>query len=479
MVDWIDRPLAEIATALKDGSLSAIELGEQSIDCHNRWNALFKAYKNWQPEKIKDQASIADAAFKKGVHLGGLQGIPISIKDLYGVRGYSVFAGSPKQLPAEYEIEGPIVSTIRDQLCVISGKTHTVEFAFGGLGTNPHWGTPRNPWDAKNYRVPGGSSAGAGVSLIEGSSLIALGTDTGGSVRIPASMTGNVGIKNTLNRWSTKGIVPLSTTFDTPGILAKSVADLVFAFESIDTQCSQTSPISVRDISTITIATTKDFFWDQCQSDIGNVVENAIAELSDARAKITNIDFQEAYEAVRVMAKGTIAASEGYQHLSNKLPDWIDTLDPNVSSRMATGRDTSSSDYQKALKQLKKLWVLASDRLSVVDVLAVPTVPITPPKIDDVADTAAYSVKNMAALSNTMAANALNLCAVTIPVGLDKAGMPVGLQLLAMANSEENLLAVALAFENILGTPRDRLGKAPLGGAAPCKRQVSWKSTCH
>jgi aspartyl-tRNA(Asn)/glutamyl-tRNA(Gln) amidotransferase subunit A len=283
-------------------------------------------------------------------------------------------------------------------------------------------------------------------------------------------MTGNVGIKNTLNRWSTKGIVPLSTTFDTPGILAKSVADLVFAFESIDTQCSQTGPISARDINTITIATTKDFFWDQCQSDIGNVVENAIAELSDAGAKITNIDFQEAYEAVRVMAKGTIAASEGYQHLSSKLPDWIDTLDPNVALRMATGRDASTSDYQKVLKQLKKLWALACDRLSVVDVLAVPTVPITPPKIDDVADTAAYSVKNMASLSNTMAANALNLCAVTMPVGLDKAGMPVGLQLLAMANSEENLLAVALAFENILGTPRDRLGKAPLGGAAPRKR---------
>jgi aspartyl-tRNA(Asn)/glutamyl-tRNA(Gln) amidotransferase subunit A len=137
---------------------------------------------------------------------------------------------------------------------------------------------------------------------------------------------------------------------------------------------------------------------------------------------------------------------------------------------MATGRDASTSDYQKVLKQLKKLWALACDRLSVVDVLAVPTVPITPPKIDDVADTAAYSVKNMASLSNTMAANALNLCAVTMPVGLDKAGMPVGLQLLAMANSEENLLAVALAFENILGTPRDRLGKAPLGGAAPRKR---------
>jgi aspartyl-tRNA(Asn)/glutamyl-tRNA(Gln) amidotransferase subunit A len=471
MVDWIDCPLSEIATALKGGSLSPIELSEQSIDCHNRWDPQFKAYKNWQPEKIREQARLADAAFKKGTHLGGLQGIPISVKDLYGVTGYPVFAGSPKQLPTEFEREGPVVKSIRDQLCLITGKTHTVEFAFGGLGTNPHWGTPRNPWDADDHRVPGGSSAGAGVSLLEGSALVALGTDTGGSVRIPASMTGNVGIKNTLGRWSTKGIVPLSTTFDTPGILAKSIADLVFAFESIESKFSKSgNPIVARDIDTIRIATTKDFFWDQAQDDIGNLVENAIAELSTAGAKTTNIDFQEAYEAVRAMAKGTIAASEGYQHLLTQLPDWIDTLDPNVASRMATGRDASVSDYKQALAQVKHLWEPASHLLSSVDVLAVPTIPITPPKVNEVADPASYSVKNMAALSNTMAANALNLCAVTVPIGLDKAGMPVGLQLIARANSEENLLSVALAFETILGKPQERLGKAPLGGTAPSNR---------
>ena len=472
MVDWINRPLSELTTALKDGSLSPIELSEQSIDCHNRWDALLKAYKNWQPEKIREQARLADAAFRKGTYLGGLQGIPISVKDLYGVTGYPLFAGSPKQLPTEFEREGPVVKSIRDQLCLISGKTHTVEFAFGGLGTNPHWDTPRNPWDTKDHRVPGGSSAGAGVSLLEGSALVALGTDTGGSVRIPASMTGNVGIKNTLDRWSTKGIVPLSTTFDTPGILAKSIADLVFAFTSIESKFSKPgNPIVARDINTIRIATTKDFFWDQVQDDIGNVGENAVAELSTAGAKIANINFQEAYEAVRAMAKGTIAASEGYQHLLDELPDWIDTLDPNVASRMETGRDASVSDYNQALAQVKRLWEPASHRLSNVDVLAVPTIPISPPKVEEVAEPATYSIKNMAALSNTMAANALNLCAVTLPIGLDEAGMPVGLQLIARANSEENLLSVALAFEAIFGAPKDRLGKPPLGGTASNHQQ--------
>ena len=466
MVDWIEQPLAKISAALKDGKLSAIELNEQVIARHDHWDNQLKAYKTWNSGKIRKQARAADSAFKTGSPLGPLHGIPISVKDLYGAEGYPVFAGSPRQLPPEYEAEGPVISSVRNQLCVISGKTHTVEFAFGGLGTNAHWGTPRNPWDAKNHRVPGGSSAGAGVSLLEGSALIAFGTDTGGSVRIPASMTGNIGIKSTRGRWSTEGIVPLSTTFDTPGILAKSVADAVFAFDAIDPKRRQISkPIEARDINTVTIATTKDFFWDLCQDDIAAVVESAITELSTAGARTTNIDLPEAHEAVQVMAKGTIAATEGYQHLLSKLPGWIDTLDPNVASRMLAGRDAKTSDYQKALRQIERLWDLANERLGSVDVLAVPTVPITPPKVDEVVEKKDYTIKNMMALSNTMAANALDLCAVTIPAGLDKTGMPAGLQLIAKAHAEENLLAVALAVENILGTPIDRLGRPPLGGA--------------
>ena len=466
MADWIDQPLAEICLALKDGKLSATELTEQAITRHDHWDDQFQAYKTWDSQKIREQAIAADSAFKAGNQLGPLQGVPISVKDLYGVEGYPVFAGSPRQLPAEYEAEGPVVSAVREQLCVISGKTHTVEFAYGGLGTNSHWGTPRNPWDAGNHRVPGGSSAGAGVSLLEGSALIAFGTDTGGSVRIPASMTGNIGIKVTRGRWSTKGIVPLSTTFDTPGILAKSVADAVFAFQGIDRKRRQINkPIVARNINTVSIATTNDFFWDQCQDDIASAVENTIAELSAAGAKTTSIDFPIAHEAVRVMAKGKIAAWEGYQHLLRKLPDWLDTLDPNVALRMLAGRDFKTSDYQKALRQVERLWDLAKERLGGVDVLAVPTVPITPPRVDEIVDKDAYTAKNMPALSNTMAVNALDLCAITIPAGLDKAGMPVGLQLITKAHAEENLLAVALAVENILGTPIDRLGRPPLGGA--------------
>ena len=152
--------------------------------------------------------------------MGLLQGVPISIKDLYAAAGLPCFAGSSRRLPADpWEKDGPIVATICRQLGPIVGKTHMVEFAFGGTGRNSHHGAPYNPWDAAAHRSVGGSSSGAGVSLLEGSALLAFGSDTAGSVRIPASMTGNAGLKITIGRWSTEGVVPLSFTFDTPAPL--------------------------------------------------------------------------------------------------------------------------------------------------------------------------------------------------------------------------------------------------------------------
>jgi aspartyl-tRNA(Asn)/glutamyl-tRNA(Gln) amidotransferase subunit A len=466
MTDWMDRSLGDISGALRIGEVTAEEITEIAIARHDAWDDKLMAYKTWKPANALNQAKAADQALKTKNDLGSLTGIPISIKDIFGVEDFPTFAGSPNRLPSKWENEGPVVKSVRRQLCVIPGKTHTVEFAFGGLGINPHWVTPRNPWDSKNYRVPGGSSAGAGVSLHEGSAKIAFGTDTGGSVRVPASLTGTVGIKTSKNRWSTKGIVPLSTTFDTPGILTRTVADAVFGFEAIDSKCRHSAKkIRARDLNQVRIGVTRDYFWEKCQDDIAAIVENTIAELVDGGATSVAVSMQEAYEAVEVMAGGIIAASEGFEFLTNELPGWADTLHPFISGRMNTGRDSLALDYMTARRRVQELWLRADAQLAEVDVLAVPTVPITPPIVSDVEDTESYITANMLCLSNTMAGNSLNLCGITIPAGLDKAGMPVGLQLLARNNSEEILLAVALAIEAKIGKPAERLGTPPLGGS--------------
>ena len=466
MSEWIDCPLSEIAGALRNGDLSARELAEEGIARHEKWDLELGAYKSWDADYARRQADAADIAFKKGKDLGPAQGILFSIKDIYGAKGFPVFAGSPKRLPEEWEHDGPVVGEVRGQLAVIPGKTHTVEFAFGGLGTNPHWGTPRNPWDSQNHRVPGGSSSGAGVSLWEGSALIAFGTDTGGSVRVPASMTGNVGLKTTKGRWSTDLITILSSSFDTPGILAKSVSDIAFGFNSIDPAARAIPPpaIEPRDTGNITIGLTKDYFWKRCTDDVGQVVESAITELAAVGAKLTTITLPEVDPAIQLWGEGAVVASEGYGFLQNRLPDWINSLDPNVLARMEVSKKAKTLDYISALYQISDLSDSFHAKLEQVDALAVPTVPITPPKVLDVTNPEAYKKLNLLALSNTMPVNVLGGCAITIPVGLDKYGMPVGMQIIAPPNREEDLIALALGIEKKIGTPRDRLGTPPLGG---------------
>src|SRR4051794_32470017 len=264
--DLISRPLIEIARDLREGRASARELIEAAIARHERFGERLHAYSLWAPEQARAVANAADAAFAAGVLVGPLQGLPVSLKDLFTAAGYPCFAGSGQRLPADpWERDGPLVATLRRQLGVIMGKTHMVEFAFGGTGHNAHHGAPYNPWDVAAHRSVGGSSSGAGVSLLEGSALLAFGSDTAGSVRIPACMTGNVGLKVTLGRWSTEGIVPLSFTFDTPGLLARSVSDVAYGFAALDP--AGIDPVSfiaragTRDLAGIRIGIGDPFLW--------------------------------------------------------------------------------------------------------------------------------------------------------------------------------------------------------------------------
>jgi aspartyl-tRNA(Asn)/glutamyl-tRNA(Gln) amidotransferase subunit A len=217
MADALSLPMAEIAALLGEGKLKAHALAEEAIANHERFGADLMAYSHWSPEHARKCAGAADTSFAASSRSHPLQGIPTSIKDNFGVTGFPTYAGSSKRLPPKFETDGPVVANLRRQLATVMGKTHMVEFAFGGTGHNAHYGSPRNPWDATARRSPGGSSSGAGVSLCEGSALLALGSDTAASVRLPAAMTGNAGLKLTKDRWSSEGIVPLSFTFDTPG----------------------------------------------------------------------------------------------------------------------------------------------------------------------------------------------------------------------------------------------------------------------
>ncbi len=465
MDNWIDKPLDDLITAFRSGVLSPIDLYEEARERHERLGQPLSAYRVWDETHSRTQAERADAALRAGDILGPLQGIPVSVKDLYGVDHLDTFAGSPRALPAKWNTQGPVITAIRNQGAVLTGKTHMVEFAFGGLGTNAHWPVPRNPWDAKAHRVSGGSSSGAGVSLMEGSALVALGSDTAGSVRVPASMTGTVGLKVTAHRWPLGGIVPLSPTFDTPGVLTRSVADAALVFEVIDAHCADRAsrPIaSAADMQSVRIGVVEQHFWEDCSDDIAGPVRQALGEFEKAGAKIIAMGMPGLDEAYSLFRQGSVVSSELRAFLESELPDWIETLDPNVSFRMSISLDPDDEEIIRRRGALTNLAAATAQTMNAIDVVITPTVPLTPPILADVIEPKAYSTANLQSLKNTCIANLLGLCAITMPVALDAHGMPVGLQCMAAGGTDDRLLAVALAFEKQLGTGVERLGAPPL-----------------
>jgi aspartyl-tRNA(Asn)/glutamyl-tRNA(Gln) amidotransferase subunit A len=465
MADALSLPMVEIAVLFREGKLKARALAEKAIANHERFGAKLMAYSHWAPEHARKCADAADAAFGVGSRAGALQGIPTSVKDLFAVVGFPTHAGSPKRLPPKFEIEGPVIASLRRQLPTLMGKTHMVEFAFGGTGQNAHYGSPRNPWDLTAHRSPGGSSSGAGVSLCEGSALLALGSDTAASVRLPAAMTGNAGLKLTKDRWSSEGLVPLSFSFDTPGILARSMADAGFGFAALDPHLGDPFAFLRRvpsGVSGIRIGICDAWFWDGCENGIDEIVRSAIDALARAGAVVTEKSLPEAREAFAVFAEGGVSAIELRTFLDRELPDWLATIDPVNVPALKNAENLSACEYLSRRLRLIEAANSAAARFDDVDVIATPTVMFTPHVLAEETGADKFWARNRKIVHNLVPVNYLTLCAATLPVGLDRLGMPVGLQLIARGGDDEKLVAIACAAERVLGTPREVLGAPPM-----------------
>lgn len=466
MADPYSLNIAELAARLRSRTLGAVDLTEHAIARHLRHAAL-NAYKHFDAEAARAQARAADKAFARGTDLGPLQGIPVSIKDLFGVAGMPIFGGSPRRLPACFETEGPIVRALRAQGAVIVGKAHTVEFAFDGLGVNQHWGAPVNPWHPNEHRLTGGSSSGAGVSLHEGSAWLSIGTDSGGSVRMPASWSGAVGLKMTRGRWSLDGLVPCSPTLDSPGPIARSVEEVALAFAALDPVADGArvrAQVRAAKPGDFTIGVADAHFWDDADAGVAECVKAALDELARAGAPIVRVAFPEALAAYGENLGKTISYVEFRGSMEPDFAEWWDLFGPILKGRMSGAEDPRAIPaivYFHALERQKTLAASAARRFETVDVIACPTVVSSPPREDEVRTLETHAGPNRRVHRNTYLVNVLGLCALSMPVGLDARNMPVGMQLIAAARQEEKLLAAAAAFERVLGAPAKRLGTAP------------------
>ena len=392
-----------------------------------------------------------------------LFGLPISVKDLYGVQGYETCAGSAQPLPKQFCKTAALIRAFKKKGAIVVGKTHTVEFAFGGIGTNPHYPTPANPWAKTTWgpeaRAPGGSSSGAAASVIEGSAMCGLGTDTAGSCRIPASWMGLCGYKSTAPNvwphaaenwpWSTRGIVPLSTTLDSAGMLTPTVRDAAYIFGALTHTKVEVASGS------ITLGVARGPFYEEASPGVISCFELALNKLA-SQLTIRESNITHATDAMAMLRLGGPVSKELHTFLTSQLPDWFDALDPNVRQRIGDAGTMDEKEYRRRLDLLTTWRKHTHEDFSDVDVIVTPTVANTPPLLSELQDSKIYRQQNLLCLRNTSVANYLSLCALTLPIGLDAAGMPVGLQLLAPAGNDRALLQIALKLEQHLGTAKEQ-----------------------
>ena len=466
MKEMLSRSIADIASALRRGEFSATDLMAAALDRHSRFGDRLKAYKLFDAERALEAARAADQLLASDDDAPPLTGIPISVKDLYGVDGLPTFAGTPRQLPEKWSRDAWLVAQLREAGAITVGKTHMVEMAFGGIGINPNWDTPWNPWDHETHRIPGGSSSGAGVSLWEGSALIALGSDTGGSIRIPAALTGTVGQRTTKGRWPTAGVVPLSHTLDTVGALTRTVEDAIYFFGCVDPNWGDPrilfDRLATTELANVRMAVPQCGIWDDCELDIVDKLDGVLSHLSSHAASFVKIRGGLLDDAFGLSTgRRPIASTECRAFLESELPGWLDILHPMVGRHLAQALPPDDPEHQTALADHRSMASQADQLFEDADILVLPGNVISPPPVADLADLDRYAEANTAILRPTYSISVLGLTAISIPVGLDGNDMPIGLQLVAQGGKDESLLGVALAVEREFGTASQNLGRPP------------------
>jgi aspartyl-tRNA(Asn)/glutamyl-tRNA(Gln) amidotransferase subunit A len=393
-------------------------------------------------------ADAMDQLRQAGAPLSRYAGIPMSIKDLFDVDGQVTRAGSIvlRDAPAA-TTDAVAVARLRRAGFIVIGRTNMTEFAYSGLGINPHYGTPRNPWRRDEGHVPGGSSSGAAISVTDGMAHATLGTDTGGSCRIPAAFTGLVGFKPTARRVPLRGALPLSAHLDSIGPIARTVKCCAI----VDAVLSDTpiAPLPPRKADDLRLAVPLGVALSELDDAVAAAFEAALHKLAMQGIRIDRIPVPEFDEIAAINAKGGFPAAESYAWHRRLLAQQRERYDPRVSVRMERGAEQSAADYIDLIAARTSLIERATRRIAPYDAILMPTVAITPPRISDLQSDAAYGRANLLSLRNCTLINMIDGCAISLPI--HKPGeAPVGLMLAGIAGADRALLSIAASLEAIV-----------------------------
>ncbi len=397
-------------------------------------------------------AEAAEKAIRAGHAVGPLHGVPIALKDLIDIEGRVTTGGSMVWRDRRSPVTATLARRFFGQGMIVLGKTHTVEFAMGGWGTNQHMGTPWNPWDPREHRTPGGSSSGTGVAVAAGFAPWGIGTDTGGSVRLPASWCGLSGLKTTIGRVSTYGILPLAPSLDTPGPLARSVEDAALLYsvmhgpDPLDPRTLSAPPQGDvtagmrRGVRGLRLARMPAAEREGCTAEMLAAYDASLDALARLGAEIVELALPCRFADATVMT-GRIIGSEGYQLVGELVDNPALPIDDSVRPRIQIGRGVSARDYLGALVErdaLKRRFLAALDG---VDALLTPTTQTPAVRVEtvDQSTTPAHF---------TRLVNLLELCALSVPNGFSQTGLPLSLQIVCRPYDEATALRIGWAYQD-------------------------------
>jgi aspartyl-tRNA(Asn)/glutamyl-tRNA(Gln) amidotransferase subunit A len=448
--DLAFRPVHVLAAEIASGRLSPVEVVDACLARIEDHDAKLHAFTEVYAADARLAAEAAERAIRAGHVLGPLHGVPVAVKDLVEMAGRITTGGAGIWRERRSTVTATLAKRLIAAGMIVIGKTHTVEFAYGGWGTNKPMGTPWNPWDPDVHRVPGGSSSGSGVAVAAGLAPWAIGSDTGGSVRLPASFCGITGLKVTVGRISTHGVLPLSPSLDTPGPMARSAADAALLYEVLKgpdprdprtLACPAGAPLSGlrRGVRGLRLARMPESERAGVAPEVLAAYDQALRELERLGAEVVELRLPCGFGDLAA-ANGRIMSAEAYALLAEVVDDDSLELDPDVRPRIQAGRAISSRDYLLALQQRAALKAAFADAMDDVDALLTPTTRTAAIPVDEVdqAVTPAHF---------TRFANFLDLCALALPNGVTSEGLPTSLQINCRAYDEALALRIGFAYQ--------------------------------
>ncbi len=447
--------IKELGNKFRNGLVSCKEITSIYYERIKILNPYLNAYIYTDEIQGLTWADGIDKLFSCGVDLGPLMGIPVAIKDICSVNEMPTTNGSQISSDDITGPEGNLVKRLKSLGCVILGKTHTVEFALGATGLNKYKGTPKNPCDEKIHRMPGGSSSGSAVAVASGLAAFAIGTDTGGSVRIPASLNGIVGLKTTKNRWPTDGIFPLSPTLDTPGPIARNVKDTKLIFNTYNGTIIDQKPIK---LDCMTFGKLKEPFTSNLDPEVEEAYEIVCSKLQELGANIEEVIIPEANEKVTlfpaIVGSEIISAFGKDRFIKN-----VSKMDPVTGNRAKLGLNVSSFEYIEAINRHLELKKIASSYFSKYDALISPTTVMQALEVDKSTIGGELHERSLLASANTQPVNIFGLCGISFPIhnllnNKNRKTLPIGLQIICDKNEDEKAVEIALALENYIGEPQ-------------------------